>query len=349
MPTRILFLAAQIQPYLMAGFRSLLQYYDVEILLYAKQSEGNSLLQIPTDGRLRIYWYNDAPDPFFWNEVHNFRPNIVVCAGWMYLRYLDWCKKLKLGGAKTICAMDTQWKGNFKQKLFLLISPFFLHKVFTHAWVPGDRQLRYALRLGFSQDKILNYLYAADTVLFANAFNQFSKIKKSSFPKVFLYVGRLESHKLKNLLLAFRMLTPSERDHWRLLVVGDGSMKDNALLNHPVITVLDAVSQSELIKIIADSGVFCLCSKAEPWGTVVQEFSAAGMPLLISMQCGSSDYFLKSNGIICDGTDVKSIKEGLLKFIAMNDVQLNALAEMSHIVGISSNSNTWSNELMKLA
>jgi glycosyltransferase involved in cell wall biosynthesis len=349
MSTRILFLAAQLQPFLVSGIRSLLENYEVEIIVYCRNDNQNLLLDLPSDKRLKVFLYPDEPDTFFWNEIKSFNPQIVFCAGWMYLRYLNWCKALRNYGAKTICAMDTQWKGTLKQKVLTLVAPFTIGKYFSYAWIPGSRQMDYAHRLGFKDDCILKYLYAPDTHLFQQSYSIFKQKQFRTFPKRFLYVGRIEFHKMGNLLTAFCSLSKDELNGWELQLIGDGSMSGNRLVQNPFIQIQKSLPQQQLMEIASYGGVFCLCSSDEPWGTVVQEFSAAGMPLLVSKQCGSSDHFMEGNGIVCDGKDVESIKKALLRFISLSDEQLFEMSAKSHLLGTSTNSDVWAKELMRLA
>ncbi|MES2477947.1 MAG: glycosyltransferase [Bacteroidota bacterium] len=349
MYTRILFLAAQLQPFLVSGIRSLLENYEVEIIVYCRNDNQNAMLDLPSDKRLKVFLYPDEPDTFFWNDIKSFNPQIVFCAGWMYWRYMNWCKALRKDGAKTICAMDTQWKGTLKQKALILIAPFTIKKYFSYAWIPGNRQMDYALRLGFEDDYILKYLYAPDTRLFQQAYSVFKQKQFHTFPKRFLYAGRMEFHKMGNLLTAFCSLNKEELNGWELQLIGDGSMSGSHLLQNPFIQIQKSLPQQQLMEIASNGGIFCLCSSDEPWGTVVQEFSAAGMPLLVSKQCGSSDHFMNGNGIICDGTDVESIKNALLRFISLSDEQLFEMSAKSHLLGISTNSDVWAKELMRLA
>lgn len=348
MPTRILFLTAHLQPFLAVGIRSLMTDDDVEIIIYCEKRDENSLIDIQPNSQLRIFTYDYEPETFFWKTIDAFKPDVVVSAGWMFRIYTSWCKALKRNGAKTVCAMDTQWKGSLKQKLLVFLSPFIINSAFTHAWVPGKRQEDYALRLGFSADKILHHLYAPDTLLFDKAYQGFMESELKLFPKRFLYVGRLEDHKVKNLLLAFRSLTDAERGDWVLYIIGNGSLENSPLLQHSAINYSGSLPQQQLVKLAAQNGVFCLCSADEPWGTVVQEFSAAGLPLLLSKQCGSSDYFLSDNGFLCDGKDVQSIKNGLIDFIKTSDTDLFKMSKISNQLGRSSGSAIWANELMGL-
>ncbi|MBL7713099.1 MAG: glycosyltransferase family 4 protein, partial [Chitinophagaceae bacterium] len=282
------------------------------------------------------------PDPFFWETIRDFRPATVWCAGWMFPRYVRWSRALKKSGARTICAMDTQWKGTARQRLLTAIAPFTLRTAFHYAWVPGLRQEQYALRLGFPASAILHHLYAPDTRLFGQAYMD---RERPALPGKFVYAGRLEPHKIERLLSAFTALEETQRKGWRLQLIGSGSMEQDARFRHPAIEVQPARSQNGLRPVLEQGGVFCLCSSDEPWGTVAQEFAAAGFPLLLSHQCGSSGHFLQGNGLLCDGSDTESIKAALLSFIALPSEELQRMGKRSHELGMRSGSDTWASVL----
>ena len=48
----------------------------------------------------------------------------------------------------------------------------------------------------------------------------------------------------------------------------------------------------DLVRVIKNVGFFVLPSNFEPWGVVVHEFCAAGLPMLLSETVGSSSSFL---------------------------------------------------------
>lgn len=336
---RFLFLVAELQPFLVAGLRALqLRMPDAELLVYCRDVPANKLLGITLGKGLRIFTYAYEPEPFFWDQIRDFKPDICWCAGWMFPRYLSWSKALHKTGTKTICAMDTQWKGTPRQRLLAAAAPYTLRPGFDYAWVPGRRQEAYALKLGFPSSSILQHLYAPDTTLFGQAFAQ---RENDSIPKRFVYTGRLESHKIEKLLSAFTALDEQQTRGWRLQLIGSGSMEHDARFGHPAIELVPAMPQRELYPLLKQKGVFCLCSSDEPWGTVVQEFAAAGFPLLLSRQCGSSDHFLEGNGLLCDGTDVNSIQAALLSFVTLPEQELAAMSRKSHELGMRSGSGTW--------
>lgn len=345
---RILFLTAHLQPFLCAGLNELSKVPDIELWVYTQQRPENEWLHFHSD-KLRIHTYASVPERRFRQQADAFQPEIVFCAGWMYPVYLRWCRSWKAGGGLTICAMDTQWKATMRQRLLTVLSPFLLKSVFTHAWIPGPRQKEYARRLGFTEERILEGLYAADTPLFRQAFRAGTTSGASGpFPRRLLYAGRLEPHKLRNFLIAFHRLRSEELGDWGLEIIGDGSMEGDILLRHPAIRRRPFLGQKELALAAAKGGVFCLCSADEPWGTVIQEFAAAGMPLLVSRQCGASDLYARENAFLCDGSDPEDILVALRRLLQATDSELWAMSAQSALLASRPDSADWVRSLLSV-
>jgi len=351
MSDRFLFLAAQLQPFLVSGLRSLLAKEGTQVLLLFDRANEEAPLEPEYHPGLKVFSYRHEPDPVFWDQIAAFRPDVVFCAGWMHTRYLGWSRELYRSGTRTICAMDTQWQGSLKQRLWCLGATLLLRKCFSDAWVPGMRQAVYARKLGFAEDRIHDGLYAPDTELFIQAYDHFRGRNNAGFPKTFLYAGRLVPHKLLPLLVAFCSLTEAERQGWQLLISGNGPMEAHPLLQHPAVRRYSFLGQPALARLMSEGGVCCLCSSKEPWGTIVQEAACAGMPLVVSTQSGGQPHFLEEgiNGFTCDGTDNNSIRKALLKVIGSSPEALFALSDASHQKGRVPGSADWARVLQEIA
>ena len=108
--------------------------------------------------------------------------------------------------------------------------------------------------------------------------------RKKNFPKRFLYVGRYYDFKgVKTLWDAFIQLQVENPNDWELWCLGNGDLEP---LEHPKIKHLGFMQPEDLDKIISETGIFILPSLFEPWGVVVQEYAAAGYPLILSNQIG---------------------------------------------------------------
>ena len=100
---------------------------------------------------------------------------------------------------------------------------------------------------------------------------------------------------------------------------------------HPQIFHHGFLQQSELESFMKIKGVFIMPSHYDHWGVAVQEFSAAGFPLILSDKVGANCSFLRNgeNGFIIPDEKIETycffIKEIMSKnFEFTNDVNYNA-------------------------
>jgi len=114
--------------------------------------------------------------------------------------------------------------------------------------------------------------------------------------KKFLFLGRLvEGKGLNNLLSSFRGIQ-SRLSQWDLIVVGDGPMAEevHGLSGRGVrVEHISAVPFDRIPNILAQADVLVLPSRFEPWGQVVPEAMAAGLPVIASDRVGSASHFIE--------------------------------------------------------
>jgi glycosyltransferase involved in cell wall biosynthesis len=214
--------------------------------------------------------------------------------------------------------------------------------------VPGYFQYEYARKLGFNRDNICTRLLSPDVASFKSAYNRSSD--KKSHSKTLLYIGRLVPHKFESLLAAFTGLSREELNGWKLIVAGKGQMENDPRLKNTSISHLGFLQQQELLAVMEDVSAFCLTASDEPWGTVIQEAAAAGLPLLLSRQCGAHFSFLIPgfNGYLCDGNNIEDVKEKIKTMIAHTPDELLLMGKRSNELAISDTSDTWAATLMSL-
>lgn len=340
---KILILAAHIQPYMHQAIASLLQSGHISVMLVHEPAAPTAPSETPEHQHLTSITYTRNDPANIFERIKAFQPDVTYTAGWMNKRYLLWLMYLKSVGSVTICGMDNQWKNTWKQKALSMSGRWF-RKLFDYIWVPGTMQYEYAARLGFPPDRILTDLYTTDTERFNAAYTSFRENCNGRFPKTLLYAGRMVPHKVAGLIEGFCGVEDAARHSWKLLLVGNGPLASNELVrSHPAIEYVPFMHQNELLSVAAEGGVFCLCSYDEPWGMVAQEFACAGMPLIMSRQCGSQPHFLSDgyNGYVCDGLVKESISGAIRKIVSLSDQELLMMGERSHVKGNSCNNRSW--------
>lgn len=144
----------------------------------------------------------------------------------------------------------------------------------------------------------------------------------SSQRKRFLFVGRLAAEKRVDLLIAAFAQIAAERPDWDLLIVGDGPLRQRLQASvpealRPRVTWTGAMTSPAALAPFYHLGdVFVLPSDHEPWGIVVNEAAAAGLPLVCSDIVGAARDLLRepSNGRLFAHGDSSGLGHALLEF-----------------------------------
>ncbi len=259
-------------------------------------------------------------------------PEIIVVSGWQDSLYVSVLEIMRKQNKFVVAAIDAQWKGSYKNLIGLFAGRLgLLRRLYSHVWVPGYLQYEFARRIGFSKENIIYDMYSADLDMFQRSYemNLFKKAQK--YPHRFLFVGRLEEIKgLKTLISAWDLLT-NERNDWELKIIGNGSLYDD-LKNKKNIILSDFMQPEDLINEIGSAGCFILPSILEPWGVVVHEFCAGGLPVILSNKVGSAPSFLISgmNGYMFSEGDHYDLYSKMKLFIDRSDDEMILMSKFSN-------------------
>jgi glycosyltransferase involved in cell wall biosynthesis len=244
-------------------------------------------------------------------SIEQFEPHVVLMSGWMDGDYLRISRKLRKRNVLVIGMIDNQWLGSFKQRAARLIAPWYLHSGIDMLWVPGARQKRFAGKLGYTGEKCLHGLLTCDWERFAAA-------RSANGPNPvgdFLYVGRYVEAKGLDILVegyaAYRRQVP---DPVKLMCAGAGP-EDRLLRDREGIEDLGFLQPDGLPGLMARAGAFILPSRHEPWGVVLHEAAATGLPIVASSACGSGDHLVETgrNGFVFDSESASGLAEALIR------------------------------------
>ena len=218
-----------------------------------------------------------------------------------------------------VLGSDAQWTGSINNYLKKISFFFTYKKCFTHAMVAGLWQCDYAKKIGFKRNQIIFPLYSANISLYqsVNIEN-----KKTEYPKKFLFIGRFHTNKgLANLFNAWERI--SDKKGWTLTVVGNGPLEELVKMQKNV-EVLDFQSQENIVQIMNNVGCAIVPSIIEPWGLVIHEAAAAGLPIIVTSVCGATNQFVinKYNGFIIPGDNSEQLKKAIIKIIETPNEEL---------------------------
>ncbi len=296
---------------------------------------------------ITLHLRTDFSDNQLVDTCMQFNPDMVICSGWKDKAYLKVCNHFH-GKIPTVLIFDNKWKGSLRQHFAAIASPILIKNKFSHCFVPGTEQKKFAKKLGYPDNKIITGLYACDFKHFSDIYNRTKSAKEGQHPKRFLYVGRyLEIKGITDLWKAFVELKKENDTDWELWCAGTGQIPP---FESPGVVHLGFVQPADMENIISQTSVFVMPSHNDAWGVALQEMCAAGMPVLVSSKVGAiSSFFSKGkNGFIYTAKNKKALKERLLSFTQLSNQQLVEMSTESHRLAGTFTPEKWANNLINL-
>lgn len=174
-------------------------------------------------------------------------------------------------------------------------------------FVPGEASRAYLHSLGVEDERIEVAPNAVDAELFGAA-----AVDRAGRDRcTFLYVGRLDPEKALDVLLEAWRDVPGE-----LVIAGSGTEEERLRATAPAgVCFTGAVTQEETVQLYADADVFVLPSRSEPWGMVLNEAAAAGLPLVATDGVGAAHDLVQDgeNGFRVPVGDANALRQALLR------------------------------------
>lgn len=324
---RIAFLYSALSTYFLACLKSLSKHSDVQIMVvhWSTMKDAPFLFE-DLNWIDRRFQKDDLPKHRLHKELKLFNPDAIYIAGWADKSYLSAIRKLKPRPV-VISGMDNQWKGSLRQHLAALIAPLYLKPQIDIMWVAGERQRKLAKYFGYSTDVCWGGVYACDWNAFAlNGQRSFRERNKA-----FLFAGRYAEEKgIEILAHAYQAYRNMVVEPWKLICVGTGFFHPAALY-HESIDHKGFLQEVELSNLMCNCTAFVLPSIREPWGLVIQEAAAAGLPLICTETCGATVHLLQDNynGYLIDASSVEQLCNAMLKMSTMDSIEWEEMSRRS--------------------
>ena len=331
MKDSVLFLYCQIPDYFLNCIEEFVHTNNTTALVLVTSANKKSPYKLNTSDRVKIIYQNELTQSQI-NELYIEEAFSAVYGTSSVWTNREFRKILSfhMGKIPTILGVDNIWLSNFRQVIGSLISPWFLKSIYSHIWIPGRAQHEFALKMGYSDDKIIQNLYSANI----NRFNKDTGLVPKVFNRRIVYAGRLIKYKRPDWLLsAYLKLSKNVRDNWKLEFIGEGE-----LLGHiekekcPGVTCHKFMQPQDLANHLRSGGIFCLPSINEHWGVSIHEATCSAMPLLISDSCGAGKDLLinKFNGLSFSTYSFEDFFSNLEKMTSMNDSELFLMSQNSY-------------------
>ena len=280
-------------------------------------------------GQLRLAWK-------LWQHLSKLDPDVVLVPGYYTLPAIAAALWAQMHQRLSILMTESTagdhervgWKEAAKSLL--------IRSLFGAAVTGGRAHQRYLLQLGFPSDRIAGYYDVVENDLVAGRTSELRHRSRRDFdlPETyFLYVGRLAPEKNVRSLIDAWISYRHNGGIWPLVLVGDGpeaatlrSLSATSRFASEIHFAGHKDSQA-LHPFFAFAGCFVLPSTREPWGLVVNEAMAAGLPVIVSDRCGCAEDLVDAprNGFTFDPSQPEQL---LNRLHEIGNTSLERLASM---------------------
>jgi glycosyltransferase involved in cell wall biosynthesis len=233
--------------------------------------------------------------------------DVVLCGGYNYLaswQALRWAKRRDV---PFLLWSESTADDRRSQRLMIeMLKRHFFSKCDGYV-VPGASAKKYAQQLGAPSHKIFIAPNAVDNALFMSRASETRmdgdlRGRLGLPARYFLYVGRLiESKGLFDLFRAYASLGEELRSQFGLVIVGEGPLRAELQFLARIVwpgrvQFPGFVHRDELPAYYALAECFVFPTHSDPWGLVVNEAMACGLPIVCSEVAGCAADLVRENG-----------------------------------------------------
>lgn len=233
------------------------------------------------------------------------------------------------------------WKALIKQCLYPL-----LFRLPTLMLPGGTRQAAYLRNFGVPEKRIRIVGMTVDVERMVTMASRFrlemdarsrrAKLGIQAGEVAFIFVGRLEEHKGIAILLEAFAILRARGMTIALIVAGDGLLRETvvqATTRDPAIHWLGRLNGEEVVQAYCAADILVLPSSFEPWGLVVNEAMACGLPTIVSDRVGSADDLVvdKTTGRIVPANSVGELVEAMA-WMAADGARLEKMGRAAQLL-----------------
>jgi 1,2-diacylglycerol 3-alpha-glucosyltransferase len=334
MDERLALIWTNFGPYHMARIRAVKPFFDVKAI------------ELTSNERL-YHWWRGEPDASIhtvvqgaweehnglvlarklWRLLNQLRPTVILVPGYANLPALCAAAWGRYRGAKTILMSESNYDDHPRRIIPESLKRILVMLLFDGAIVGGKRAASYLRRLGVAKEKIVDGYDVVDNhFFFSQAAHHRSQTNQSDQRPYFLFVGRLAPEKNVSTLICSHARYLEAGGSWPLVIVGDGPLREQLSrqamdqVQKGMVVFAGHRNTPDLPEFYAFAGCFVLPSTREPWGLVVNEAMASGLPVIVSSRCGCVSDLVDdgSNGLIVDPENPSNLAAALQRVAALS-------------------------------
>jgi glycosyltransferase involved in cell wall biosynthesis len=336
--TRLVILTEIISPYRIPLFNTLAREpgVDLHVIFLAEtdpslrqwqvyKQEINFSYQVLSSWRKRIGRYNLLLNFGVSAALKTAAPDVILCGGYNYLaswQSLSWAR----GRGVPFCLWSESNAQDMRHGYMPveLLKGEFL-KGCSRFVVPGRSAREYLHAHKIEDSSIFTAPNAVDNDLFRKAAEaarrQADRLRAElGLPEqYFLFAGRFVREKgVFDLLSAYAKLNGPTRERIGLVYVGSGAARREleqraAAIRPGMVTFAGFVQRDQLAAYYALAEALILPTYSDPWGLVVNEAMACGLPVVVSRVAGCAADLVRENwnGLLISAGDISSLTKSM--------------------------------------
>jgi glycosyltransferase involved in cell wall biosynthesis len=276
--------------------------------------------------------------------VMEIKPRLVVMPGYYDPAFWILLIACLTRGCRIAIAFDSQKDDKARKVLKEFVKKCFV-RFCDIGFTYGTKSKEYLTSLGMARDKIIVRVQAAPNdeiyAIYKSAQSiRFRQIRSLGLKtRNFVFVGRLSPEKNVALLLqafARAIIGLDQAIAWGLLVVGDGPLKlELQMLARSLglegVSFVGGKGWREVPAYLSICDVLVLPSISEPWGLVVNEAMACGLPVIVSDRCGAAHDLVnnRGNGFVFSALSVDDCAKHLRTCMRLSSDEMTRMGEVS--------------------
>jgi glycosyltransferase involved in cell wall biosynthesis len=269
------------------------------------------------------------------SALRTFSPDAIICGGYNYIaswQALMWARRRKV--------RFVLWSESNAQDSRILSKPIeFLKARFLKSCdgfvVPGKSAFEYLRSLGSPAKRIFTAPDAVDNTFFATGAEKVRHQpaafrERFGLPRRFiLFVGRLVPEKgVFDLLEAYAKLENDLRSDVGLVFAGDGVCREELLKRSKQMSAGSVcfpgfAQREDLAGLYALAEILILPTYSDPWGLVVNEAMACGLPIIVSSVAGCAADLVEDgwNGYVVPPRDLEKLSAAVSTLVRQPELK----------------------------
>lgn len=285
-------------------------------------------------------------------------PDIVVLPGYSSALLIEAASWARRRGVPCVMMGDSTLEDRKRYGLIEKLKEAWIRTHYSSMFLSGIRSYEYYKALGFPESRIWRGVDVVDNdywieVSSAARERENDHRRELGLPqRFFLAVVRLANEKNIDSMISAYSFYRRRGGDWGLVIAGGGPEQDRlqAMVAAESIdgVVFAGWVQYNLLPVYYALASCCILpSKSEPWGLVINEAMACGLPVLVSRRCGCHPELCWKgiNGYDFDPMDVAEMMSAMSR-ISADEERLREMGQASRIIVSSHTTITWTRSLL---